>query len=503
MTSIVGMDDSRHPGAGLQDPVLLDAERAAISGELPTAAGTQARRAEELRGAIARLRGEVVVSWPSLDLVDDRELFPAAICQELMRHVTGDPEAQSEDLNALAGTPAAFTPTGTDMSADETEWWLAALLTGDKPENALAAVHGAFPDLAAGEEALMGRLDTALTPYDGVVSLDSCHDPLAPDGPPMSASRLELIGRCPLAYFFAYLLDVSPPEDPGAQREVWLEPLHFGSLLHDVLYRFMDQVMELGEPVSASVHGEVMDRIVDEEAIRYREKYPPPDETLFDEQLEHLQEAVRVFMADEEEAAGVADPFLLEQGIGMGAGGEPVSLDLPGGVTIRSRGRIDRIDRLAGSRDRFTVTDYKSGSSYRYDAADPFKQGRTVQQALYVKLADKLLKETVDPAAAVEGFTYYFPASKRVDEPVAWDREELAEGDAILALLARTAACGAFTATDIKKDCGYCDYKDVCLDLDSVTGASGEKLVTDGDARLDSFRELRGKVFKSEGVSDE
>ena len=265
----------------------------------------------------------------------------------------------------------------------------------------------------------------------------------------------------------------------------------------------MDQVIKLGEPVSASAHGELMDRIVDEEAIRYREKYPPPDETLFDEQLEHLQEAARVFIADEEEAASVADPFLLEQGIGMGAGGEPVSLDLPGGVTIRSRGRIDRIDRLAGSRDRFTITDYKSGSSYRYDAADPFRQGRTVQQALYVKLADKLLTETVDPAAGVEGFTYYFPASRRVDEPVAWDREELAEGDAILALLARTAACGAFSATDIKKDCGYCDYKEVCLYLTEVTEASGDKLSSGEDSRLDAFRELRGKLLTGQGVSDE
>jgi len=519
-TFIVGMDDSRHPGAGLQDPVLLDAERAAISGDLPTAAGTQARRAEELRGAIARLRGEVVVSWPSLDLADDRELFPAAICQELMRHVTGDPEGQPEDLAQklleLAGTPAAFTPSAGESWADETEWWLAALLAGDKPPkktpvDALAAVHEAFGNLARGKAAKDSRLTVTLTPYDGLVTLESCHDPLAPDGPPMSASRLELIGRCPLAYFFAYLLDVSPPEDPGAQREVWLEPLHFGSLLHDVLYRFMDQVMELGEPVSESAHSEVMDRIVDEEAIRYREKYPPPDETLFDEQLEHLVEAGRVFIADEEEAAGRADPFLLEQGIGMGEDGEPVepvSIDLPGGVTIRSRGRIDRIDRLAGSRDRFTITDYKSGSSYRYDATDPFKQGRTVQQALYIKLADKLLadkllKDTVGPDASVEGFTYYFPASKRVDEPVAWDSEELSGGDAILALLARTAACGAFTATNIKKDCDYCDYKEVCLDLEEITEASGDKLSSGEDSRLDAFRELRGKLPDSEGVSGE
>jgi ATP-dependent helicase/nuclease subunit B len=506
-TFIVGMDDSRHPGAGLQDPVLLDAERSGISPDLATAGSTLARRIEELRGTIARLRGEVIVSWPSLDLADDRELFPAAICQELMRHLTGDPDAQPESqaqrLYEMAGAPAAFTPTGTEACADETEWWLAALLTGDQPENALAAVHTAFPDLAHGTAATGARLAGTLTPWDGVVTLDPCHDPLAGDGPSMSATRLELTGRCPLAYFFTYLLKVAPPEDPGAEREVWLEPIHFGSLLHDVLHRFMALVMERGETPSVNDHMGEMERIAGEEAQRYREKYPPPDDALYEEQVEHLQEAVRVFLADEEEAAGIAEPFLLEQGVGLGKEVEPVTLDLPGGVTIRSRGRIDRIDRLVGSAHRFTITDYKSGSAYRYDAADPFKQGRTVQQALYVKLAESLLKGTVDPEAVVEGFNYYFPASKRVDEPVAWERDDLSGGDAILALLARTAACGAFTATHDKKDCGYCDYKEVCLDLEAVTKASGEKLTADGDTRLDSFRELRGKALKGEGVNGE
>ena len=38
-TFIVGLDDSRFPGAGIQDPLLLDGERRAISDDLPTAAG--------------------------------------------------------------------------------------------------------------------------------------------------------------------------------------------------------------------------------------------------------------------------------------------------------------------------------------------------------------------------------------------------------------------------------------------------------------------------------
>jgi ATP-dependent helicase/nuclease subunit B len=491
-TFIIGMDDSRHPGAGLQDPVLLDRERVGISEDLPTAADRLIRRTEDLRSAIARLRGEAVISYPCLDLAEDRELFPASIVLEVMRHVTGEPEAQAERLKELAGTPAAFTPPDGGSCADEIQWWLQRLLTGDKPEGAHETVHAAFPHLAAGSTAFISRLGDSLTPFDGVVVLDHRHDPLDKDGPAMSATRLETIGRCPLAYFFTYLLEVSPLEDPGAEREVWLEPLQFGSLLHDVLHRFMDHVIKERETPSEAAHTEVMGEIVNGEARRYRDLYPPPDEALYTDQVDRLNRAVRVFLQDEEEAAGEAEPFLLEQSVGMGEDTHPVAVRLPGDVTIRSRGRIDRIDRLAGDRNRFTITDYKSGSAYRYDIADPFKQGRNVQQALYVKLAEKLLKETVGNDAAVQAFRYYFPASRAVDEPVSWDSEELAEGDTVLSLLARVCAGGAFSPTTTDRDCSYCDYKEVCGNLETITKAAKSKLEEDSDARLDHFRELRG-----------
>jgi len=491
-TFLIGMDDSRHPGTGLQDPVLLDGERARISGELPTAADRLARRTEDLRGAIARLRGKAVMSYPCLDLTEDRELFPAPILLEVMRYVTGEPEAQAERLRELAGIPAAFTPAPGRACSDETQWWLQKLLGGDTPEGALETVHDAFPHLAARNKALGARCCGSLTPFDGVITLDRRHDPLDRDGPAMSATRLETIGRCPLAYFFTYLLQVCPLEDPGAEREVWLEPIHFGSLLHDVLYRFMDHVMKMGESPSEAAHAELMGEIVTEEAARYRDLYPPPDEALYADQLDRLTRAARVFLLDEQEAAGEAEPFLLEQGVGLDEGAEPVAIGLPGGVTIRSRGRIDRIDRITGQRNRFAITDYKSGSARRYDAADPFKQGRNIQQALYVKLAEKLLRETVGKDAVVQAFRYSFPASRGVDEPVSWDSAELAEGDAVLSLLTRVCTGGAFSATTSDRDCGYCDYREVCGDLETVTRAAKRKLEEDGDTRLDPFRELRG-----------
>jgi hypothetical protein len=92
----------------------------------------------------------------------------------------------------------------------------------------------------------------------------------------------------------------------------------------------------------------------------------------------------------------------------------------------------------------------------------------------------------------VKAFRYYFPASKAVDEPVSWDSEELAEGDNVLCLLARVCSGGAFCATTTDRDCGYCNYKEVCGDLTTITKTAKGKLEEDGDTRLNPFRELRG-----------
>ena len=59
---------------------------------------------------------------------------------------------------------------------------------------------------------------------------------------------------------------------------------------------------------------------------------------------------------------------------------------LSGGVAIRARGRIDRIDRLHGKKNRYVITDYKSGGSSRFDVSNPFQGGRTVQHIIYFML---------------------------------------------------------------------------------------------------------------------
>jgi len=489
-TFIMGLDDSRHPGAGLQDPVFLDQERARISPDLPTAAGRLSLKGDQTRRLMAGLGGQVTVSWTSRDLAEGREIFPSGTVLELHRALSGNPDADLGDLTSTLPPPAAFAPADTDSCLDETEWWIHRLCTASSHEGSVVAVYERYPDLARGAAAAMRRLEEELTEFDGLVSLARDDDPLAPEGPIMSASRMETIGRCPLAYFFRYLIRLQAPDEPAAEKQVWLEPLEFGSLLHDILHRFMAQIMEREEPADFDRDWPNLVTVIREEAARYRKLYPPSSDLMFDSQLTRLMEAGGTFLADEVEEVSDRQPVFLEEEVGFSEEEGPVTLSLSGGVAIRARGRIDRIDRLHGEKNRYVITDYKSGGSGRFDVSNPFQGGRTVQHIIYFMLAEQHLKELAGSDALVERFSYQFPASARSDAPVKYPREELAEGSRILSHLARVASSGAFCPTDDKSDCRFCDYTALCGDVELITRASARKITVEN--KLAPFRTLRG-----------
>jgi len=111
-TFIVGLDDARFPGAGLQDPLLLDRERHGLSGDLPTAAARLARRLESFERLLARLRGTVTMSFCCRDLAEDRDMFPSGILLSAYRILSGSPEGDQEAMLKWGElvAPASFAP---------------------------------------------------------------------------------------------------------------------------------------------------------------------------------------------------------------------------------------------------------------------------------------------------------------------------------------------------------------------------------------------------------
>ena len=498
-TFVLGLDDSRFPGAGLQNPILLDSERRELSGELITAASEVQLGLEKFTLLLARLRGEVTLSFTCRDLVEDRELFPSQVVLNAYRRLAATPDADQSDLLAALGPPESFSAADEAGCVDFSEWCVHVLTGPRVVTDPLALVDQEFPHLGRGREASRARASDQATPWDGFVpEAGQRHDPRTNDGPVFSPSRTETLGTCPLRYLFKYALRISPPEDLAVDTERWLSHLDFGSLIHEVLCRFMRHLR--GEDLTPSVaeHSELLGEMVRQAADTYRKRVPPPNEQAYQRQHAELLQTAKTFLAVEERFCRDYQPEYMEAAIGMVPDGEgtaidtpePVVLPLPSGAAIRVRGRIDRVDRIGpASENLFAVWDYKSGSTWKFEQSPPFWQGRVLQHAVYLQMAQQRLRK-LHPGSRVVEVGYFFPA--RGGERKKYTAESLRGSAEIIEALCCTVARGAFLATDSPDDCTYCDYAGICGDASGVAAASKRKLGCSSNQVLQPLASLRG-----------
>lgn len=501
-TFVVGLDDTRFPGAGLPDPILLDGERIKLSPALSTASGDLTRKLEDFGALLARLRGSLTLSFPSRSLDDDRESFPGLPILQAFRILSGKKDGTQGDLLNWLGPAASFAPTSADLCLDPNEWWLWRQFGPEPAACSEEVLRSAFPHLGRGIQASRMRAAREFGEFDGHVDQAGRDaDPGSPTGPVLSASRLECLGACPLRYFFKYILEIESPEEIEVDPERWLDPLQTGSLLHEVFHDFLVEVGRRKLSPSIARDRGPLAKILDAAVVKYRAMTPPPSEQVFRRERANLERAAVYFLAGEERHSRDYEPVCLEAAIGLPPTSpgtlldveDPVALTLPGGKTIRVRGRLDRVDRRRTEPLVFTVLDYKTGSTWKYDQERPFFRGRVVQHALYVSLAGRLLKTKVDPKAVVERFQYFFPGARAHGERIEYAAEDLGDGQRVLLRLVQVASSGAFLPTNDAKDCRFCDYACICGDPDDVVASSGAKLAhRDGsNAVLDPFRELR------------
>jgi RecB family exonuclease len=500
-TFVAGLDDARFPGANLQDPILLDEERRALASGLATSSDGLAERMDDLALRLASIAGTLVLSWSCHDVRDGRETFPSPFVLSAFRLVTGRTDADMSDLDAAAGPPVSFAPAPGSPALSEGELWLARFSSRRiAPEQRRECVRRRYPHLARGEDAVARRLGGTLNAFNGFVpEAGEDLDPFGPEGTVLSASALETAGRCPLAFFFSRALRLKPLEELEVDPDRWLDPATYGSLLHEVFRSFMAQLAAEDERPDFERDHARLAGILREAIGRYRDLVPPPNETAFRTQCWELAQVARVFLDREAEHCRTNRPRYFELALGLDPIGEgtaldspdPVTVTLASGRTLRVRGRIDRIDELDGPESLYGIWDYKTGSARGYESADPFRQGRRVQNALYRLMVEAALARGGLAGARVAESGYLFPGTRAQGKWVSWTADELAPGEAVLDALGRGIAAGVFVPTSDADDCNYCDHRAACGDVEAVA-AHGKGLLRDAAlVQIEAFRELR------------
>jgi ATP-dependent helicase/nuclease subunit B len=495
------LDDGRFPTGGGQDPLLLDEERERISADLPTASGRLAKETENLALVLARLRGNVTLSYCSRDLIDDRALFPSSALWSAYRLLSGNREGTQEDLLKWLPGPASFAPSDPRACADLGEWWLWRACSEGGLASPQQAIAEHFPHLGRGLRAREARQSDLFTEFDGYVpKAGPANDPTDPNGPVLSASRLETFGTCPLEYFLRYVLEIALPEELEIDPSIWLKPKERGELLHTVFRDFMTQICKEGSLPERERHQPRLQELLAREIAVWQERKPPHNQEAFTREVRELQRIARVFLHEEQLLCRNNQPLCCEASLGLPADGAGTSFDspdpspvlLPDGKMVRARGRIDRIDELPlKGRRRLVVWDYKTGSSSRYKRGDPFQQGRFIQNLLYLEMVESRLQE-IDPGCSAVQFGYFFPGLRDHGERIVWSREQLQAGKAVLADLCALMKTGCFPFTETPGDVRYSDYLSIFGDVEELAEAAAHKLVNPANRMLEPFRRLRG-----------
>ncbi|HEY1434938.1 MAG TPA: PD-(D/E)XK nuclease family protein, partial [Thermoanaerobaculia bacterium] len=506
-TYLIGLDEARHPGADLEDPVLLDAERRGINRILaPLALPLYRERPREsaraLEQCVARIPGKLTASYSSWNLrsLDQQsEQFPSPFFLELYRARAGDASADFSTLLEAMPEAAGFLP-GVEKALDETEWWLSRLDAAGPAATAGAAapiVRAFYPHLSDGHRAEAARRGADFTIYDGWVSAGTPELDPRLSGEPQSASRLEMLAQCPFRYFLKHVLRVEPPREIERDVTEWLDPMTAGSLLHEVFRLFFERLTATREKPEAARHGVLIETIAAEQIAVWREKIPPASELAFGQRRDDVLVACRTFLALEEQHCREMTPRFFEIPFGLKraesraaiASLDPVKIEVGAGESFPLRGSIDRIDEAPDG--SFHVWDYKTGGTWRHKEERGIDGGRQIQHALYAMALEALLGRA-GLAAPVSRSGYFFPGRKGEGRrmPMAIDASQTRD---VLVRLLGLLRAGAFPHASSKDDCRYCDYEAVCGGAIRAAARSKEKLARATLPVLTAFREIHGE----------
>jgi len=490
-TFLLGLDQSKFPGALLQDPAILDVERKFLGNELVLSKDLMNEKVYLLAKALCSLNGKLTLSYSCRDLREDRELFPSSMLLGVYRLLTKDPRADYRRLARTLGEPNGFIPKGGSVPLNDWEWWLRHREPGFTGES----VYRCYPHLRQGEEAEKSRGDESLGQYDGLVpSIAGRMDPFDSERV-LSCSRLEALAKCPFAFFIQYVLGIEPIEEVEKDPNRWLEPRQRGSLLHEVFYRFMKELKVRGEKPSLKKHLKFLTEVALEEIERWKEEVPPVSDLAFSREKEEIEQALQIFLKDEEERSKIIEPSCFELSFGISQKGieapsreEPVEIGMGGGKKFRLRGRIDRVDR--SKEGEFEIWDYKTGSSRAYEEQEYVKQGRQLQHALYAAAAEVILKKDGGKKVSVVRSGYYFPTTKGnglriVRSPAI--REELFK---VLTDLFELLQKGIFPTAGDEDPCKICKYERICGG--SEVAVERSKVKVEADDKLEPFKRLKG-----------
>jgi ATP-dependent helicase/nuclease subunit B len=466
---VLGMVDGLFPAQDSPDPLLPDAVRE----QLNLTCGINLPRATERRAAHRRqflaalLSGrQSTLYWPRAGSTGTGEAGPSHWLIEQLRRRPGGALVQGGDLlrnpGNVDGVSVAEYGRGSEF-ADVHEYDIASVSrhVALQPERTRHFLESDKESgVPAARELERERFGSVLTKWSGNVST-AYKLPAAISGQVLSASRVEAFARCPLKYFFSYVLAVEAPVEE--QDTYYLPPDRRGTLVHAVLEEYLKSRIS-----GADAGVKTLDSAMSKIRAEWEAKEPGVKGRVWEIETREIRRLlIRWLTGEAELEQGGWEPEAAEWAFGREDGERALEMKLNDGTVLQFGGVIDRVEKRADG--SYYVLDYKTGRppAAKVLKEDPVNRGKNLQLALYSR-AIELLRGNGKPVVA--GYWHVLDRKQTITPDVAdFDPANAAERlDSVLEVLVESNRSGKFPPNPgIRvqggfENCRYCDYDLVC-----------------------------------------
>ncbi|BBE21849.1 hypothetical protein MN0502_07320 [Arthrobacter sp. MN05-02] len=184
------------------------------------------------------------------------------------------------------------------------------------------------------------------------------------------------------------------------ELEVQINPMQRGNLMHKILEDYVREITDDERPRN-------VDRLIELADATFEEFANPLwlQHIWEQDQTRMHQDFHRLFRDDEESASQGWEYAAAEAAFGMDEETAAVELQLEDGTVVRSRGKVDRIDRHSDGRVR--VVDYKTGKTDKFKdlKKHPTAFGTKFQLPVYGLFAQSVARNSNDNVIADYWFT--------------------------------------------------------------------------------------------------
>ncbi len=487
-----GLAESLFPKKVMEDPLLLDAHRAA---PLALQADRVVRERSLLRRAVASAARRLVFSYPRVDVAQSRPRVPSLYALEILRAAMGRlPDLREFEKRAAEGAQSRLdwpAPRTHEDAIDDAEYDLVSLdrALKNKQRGGMRYMLELNPALARSLRARAWKWKSKWTYADGLVDPDSgAQTALGAYGltaRSYSASSLQQFAVCPYRFLLHAIHQLRPRETPAALEQ--MDPLTRGGLFHAVqrdLYMELqrNELLPMNRERLARIR-DIADRTLDRVAAQYAEDLAPAIPRVWNSEVEEIRADLHGWLGMLAASDDGWMPIHFELGFGLpqDARRDPASREaeaiLPNG--IRLRGSIDLVEQhqLHGT---LRVIDHKTGKAP--DRPPVYVGGgAALQPMLYALAAEATL------GRAVESSELSYCTQRGNYQRIEMDASPGARAfiGRVLEIIGSSIHEGFLPAAPQDGACALCDYRSVCGPYEEQRS---KKKKSD---RLDALVELR------------